>query len=693
MANNGGGVISHTSDCSADSSIVKQATTNSETKLPTKTFADLTNGKQIKLDIGQTYSSVISWSSTKNCYTAATYNKGAYGPLQIEGNHWVTWVCPYVSSTVSSKYVQYLGQAYVNIPIDNTTYDSLGSSLKNSLPGYARSIVTYNNSYLSIYRQNKDFVDTVMSTVGHSNYVNDYINLLKTSETALSVFDRGKGYYFVDRFKDSSKIWDDWTMSLESWPHAYTLLACNMIGRNCMYENTAQIKSSSGKVTADNYFESVISNNYGSDFTFVNKIASDIYWALEMYQSWNYGSPCAAYSSDYVKDMAYFYREVANYIATYGTAAIREQHENWQDNCDISSASCNCGASNGLHKPSTYAGGSGKCEVSSINLYINLLNLVTEGNGTRYNTDGSETETYKKIKSALDTNKNRDKHKTSFGYAMTALLDAEKYAQKNIKDLFGIDNFNIFNYGGLSGTAGTVGGTISLDNYDFTQDVPQSTPVSDSYFSDAIFIGDSLTVGFCNNSGCSAAGFFGKVGWTTTAAMNTKITEADSNVTSTMTTAINNSNGTGITIMEAVKNSSFNKVYIMYGINEINSNLDSFKNNYERIIDTVRAVNPNAVIYIQSILPIDTSKQYGANISNETVLVKNNLLRQLAQREKCLFVNVSEIMYNTDGTLKTDYYVSDGLHLKSSTYSYWYSYLKTHAVTETVSQGEQVNEE
>lgn len=641
LPNKGGGIIKH-----AMSKASSSVSSGGDAALPSVTFTDLSGSGTSKLDLGQKYSDVY-YTSGEQAGLAKGYNKGAYGPLQIEADHWVTWVCPYVEN--QEGYNSYLNTAYINIPITDTRFDGLYSAAKAPVNNIAQSIVTSNKSHLSYYRQNQKFVDDLMATVGHPNYIQEFATLVNNSAAGQATFGAGTGYYFAGRFT-KGQDWEDWVMSLEAWPHAFTCFAVDRIASYCMFDNTGELKNKDGSVLASGAFKNKVTEKFGTDFTFVSKTAEEIYWTLEMLQSWNYGAPNANYSQEYRYKMSYLYKELANYISVYGTSEIRLDRPD-SENCNPC-AKCICGKN---HRVSVYSGqgtaDDNVCTNFAYNTYLNLAELVCSANGTRYNDDGTDTETYKAIHSALYTWQTMTYRKNSYGYAITAIFDAEANAQSMMNDLFGLENFSIFNYGGSD----SVSSAPSLSGYDYSNAVPVSTAVDNSYFVDAAFIGDSLTVGFQSNSGCTAD-YYCKTGASTKSLLSDNV-------------------------LAGLESNTYSKIYIMIGINEINSSSSTFNTNYEALLKEVVSTNPTAIVYLQSILPVttDTSNTYGSTISNDQIQVQNNVIRQIASENKCLYLDVRSAFVNTDTTPKEEVF-SDGLHLKAESYSIWYNYLKSHTV-------------
>ena len=209
----------------------------------------------------------------------------------------------------------------------------------------------------------------------------------------------------------------------------------------------------------------------------------------------------------------------------------------------------------------------------------------------------------------------------------------------------------------------------SLDpaSYDFSQSVPENGEVDDSYFDDAVFIGNSRTEGFKLYSGLSNAQYYTAIGLM----VDTIFTKPYAEV-----------NGEKTTIMEALKTTDFSKVYIMLGMNELGWVYGSvYQEYYGRIIDGIREINPDAVIYIQSILPVSAEKSAGDDIYNNPRIDEfNGLLQELAEEKEVYYVNVAEAVAGEDGSLPEGASF-DGVHLTPDYCAKWRDYLKTHTVT------------
>lgn len=202
--------------------------------------------------------------------------------------------------------------------------------------------------------------------------------------------------------------------------------------------------------------------------------------------------------------------------------------------------------------------------------------------------------------------------------------------------------------------------------YDYSAPVPESAAVDDSYFSDAVFIGDSRTEGFMLYAGPSEASYLTAVGlMVDTIFTEPYIKQGDKKVT----------------VMDALAGMDFSKVYLMLGVNELGWVYGSiFQEYYGRIVDKIREINPDAVIYIQSILPVTAERDAAGSIyNNSRILEFNGLLKELCQEKEVYYVNVAEAVADESGCLPEDDSF-DGVHLLPDACKVWLDYLKTHTV-------------
>ena len=181
-------------------------------------------------------------------------------------------------------------------------------------------------------------------------------------------------------------------------------------------------------------------------------------------------------------------------------------------------------------------------------------------------------------------------------------------------------------------------------------------------FSAAVFLGDSRTEGLSLYGGLEEATFFTQKGMT-----------VDSIFTKP---AIATSAGK-LTVMQALEQQPFEQVFIMLGVNELGYVYsDIFISRYEKIIDGIREINPQAKIYIQAILPVTKAKsQKGAVFNNRRVQEYNALLLEMSERKRVTYLETDRAVADAEGCLPAEA-SSDGVHLTAEYYKKWGDYLR-----------------
>ncbi len=192
--------------------------------------------------------------------------------------------------------------------------------------------------------------------------------------------------------------------------------------------------------------------------------------------------------------------------------------------------------------------------------------------------------------------------------------------------------------------------------------------VKKDYFDDAVFIGDSRTVGMQDYSGLDNATFFAKTG------MNVYELLDDAFLADPKS-------GKDVSISYMLKNHTYRKIYLMVGINELGTgNTGTFQNAYAGVLQKIRKWQPDAVIYIQGIIPVSKEKASNDGIFNNiNINDKNVAISQLADGKDVFYLDVSEKLVDKSGYLKDDY-TFDEVHMYAQYYQLWTDYLMEHAV-------------
>lgn len=198
---------------------------------------------------------------------------------------------------------------------------------------------------------------------------------------------------------------------------------------------------------------------------------------------------------------------------------------------------------------------------------------------------------------------------------------------------------------------------------------PVYLTVEDDYFADAVFIGDSRTVGMFEYGGLEEIStFYASSGLTIYKLLDAEIVKVPGQKKK-------------ITIEEALRENTFAKVYLMIGINEMGTGtLETFTERYAEVVAYLRELQPDAVIYVQGIMKVSTERSSkGDYITNEGIEARNTELAKLADNEKIFYLDVNPLLCDETGGMVASY-TFDGVHLKAKYIQIWKEFLKTHAV-------------
>ena len=189
--------------------------------------------------------------------------------------------------------------------------------------------------------------------------------------------------------------------------------------------------------------------------------------------------------------------------------------------------------------------------------------------------------------------------------------------------------------------------------------VPQGAPADDSYYSDALFIGDSRTVGLSQYvPGLDQhATFYCAVSLSIFNAMSAQTANVD---------------GVSMSAEEALQHRQFGKIYLMVGINEIGYARDAWLETYRNVIARIRELQPSATIYIQSIMHVSSGKEASNPVfNNAEVNARNEGLKAFANGSDIVYIDINYLIDDANGALSADL-TFDGVHLTAGAYDLWY---------------------
>ena len=198
---------------------------------------------------------------------------------------------------------------------------------------------------------------------------------------------------------------------------------------------------------------------------------------------------------------------------------------------------------------------------------------------------------------------------------------------------------------------------------------PVFTSVDESYFDDAVFIGDSRMRSLELYSGLDNATFLATTGMSIWRIWKTPVYPSGTfNETK---------------IQDYLKDHKFKKIYIKLGINELGTGTaSSFAEEYKEVLDTLMELQPDAIIYVQSIMRVSRKKDAKKTYINNAEIDKRNAeLKKLCDNKKIFFLdeNTCDDICDENGYLREEI-TFDGVHLNAKNVYVWVDWLKEHAV-------------
>lgn len=185
-------------------------------------------------------------------------------------------------------------------------------------------------------------------------------------------------------------------------------------------------------------------------------------------------------------------------------------------------------------------------------------------------------------------------------------------------------------------------------------------PAPDSFFDSACMIGNSMVQGFQLWAGLHNVTCMSETGATVYSALK-KID------------------------LRPLRNNRYSNIYLMLGLNEVGIGPEEFTENYAKIIDYVRACQPEANIIAVSVTPVVrwVTQQPYTSYTLENINELNAALRELCAGKECWYLDIASELSDEEGYLLELYaYRGDGKHMEANGYELWADTMRTHYVDE-----------
>lgn len=187
---------------------------------------------------------------------------------------------------------------------------------------------------------------------------------------------------------------------------------------------------------------------------------------------------------------------------------------------------------------------------------------------------------------------------------------------------------------------------------------------NDFSMGNALFIGDSRTVGLMEYAQIADADFFANAGMS---------------VFNIHKKPVSVPNVGKVTLTELLNHKIYDKIYIMLGINEIGYNMNSITAQYSELLAFIQEKQPNALIIIQANLHVTKARSDSDKTTNNHMIDKlNTALSKLADGKSIFYLNANSVFDDAGGNLSSDK-AGDAAHLRAKYYAEWGGWIVTQS--------------
>lgn len=191
-------------------------------------------------------------------------------------------------------------------------------------------------------------------------------------------------------------------------------------------------------------------------------------------------------------------------------------------------------------------------------------------------------------------------------------------------------------------------------------EVPTEPPtepivITENWFDDVLFIGDSRTVGLRDMARLGEADYFCAGSMSVFTVQGWECSDRD---------FFNKY------LHQVLSTNTYGKIYIHLGLNECGNDHDLVIEKYQDLIDLVQEKQKDAELILQSVMTVTKYKADNPNFSLEKITALNERIKTLAEENELHFIDTNELMADEEGYLREDY-AYDGAHPTGLGYQAW----------------------
>ena len=133
-------------------------------------------------------------------------------------------------------------------------------------------------------------------------------------------------------------------------------------------------------------------------------------------------------------------------------------------------------------------------------------------------------------------------------------------------------------------------------------------------------------------------------------------------------------------LISLLENNKYSKVYVMLGINELGYNFNTTLKKYNDLIETIKSLQPEAIIYIEANMHVSEGRSASDDVfNNDNINDFNSKIAALADNITTFYIDVNPLFDDENGNLRADY-THDDTHVLGKHYKTWTDWIASNAV-------------
>ncbi len=205
---------------------------------------------------------------------------------------------------------------------------------------------------------------------------------------------------------------------------------------------------------------------------------------------------------------------------------------------------------------------------------------------------------------------------------------------------------------------------------------------ADSYFDDAVFVGDSLTRSFSNfvrEKRQRQGAYLGEAQFLGTVSMSVKVASADRANPGGVSFTYR---GQAVSLTDGISATGAKKAFLMLGMNDLGyRKWDTVGQEYGNMIDTIRSKCPDTRVIVLGVLPVTAQFCKNNHVTIETWNTFNDSLKTICEEHGATFYTFAQELMDENGYLRKTY-AEGSFHLQESGELIWVHAMRVFAAAE-----------